>query len=68
MLDGGGSDGVAPGFERPVVVIGGDSLKREVVDAFGFENRGEASFGAAVDGVFLSGGLGKKRGEGDLQV
>ena len=61
MFDGGGTDGVAAGFEGPAVVIGGDSLEGEVGGAFGFENRGEASFGGvAVDGVVLS-GLGKKK-------
>lgn len=75
VVNRGGAESVASGFERPIVVIGGYSLEREVVHAVGFQNSGEASFGAVFYGVVLCGGgdggrggLGKKRGAGDFKV
>ena len=73
VVDRGGTESVASGFERPIVVIGGYSLEREVAHAVGFQNSGEACFGAADYGVVLSGGggrggLGKKGGAGDFKV
>lgn len=75
VVDRGGTESVASGFERPIVVIGGYSPEREVVHAVGFQNSGEASFGGAVYGVVLigggdgvRGGLRKKGGAGDFEV
>lgn len=45
MFDRRGAEGVSSGFERPVVVIGGDLLEGEVVYAVRSEDGGEASFG-----------------------
>lgn len=48
MMNRGGAEDVATGLERPIIVIGGDSLEEEVVDAVGSENVREASFDVVV--------------------
>ena len=52
-------NGVAPGFEGPVVVIGRDSLEGKIGNAVAAQNGGEASHGvggSVFDGVVLGSG------------
>lgn len=65
VINRGGTDDVASGLKRPIVVIGGDFFEGEVLHAVWSENGGEASFGgiAAVAGgeVIVVVVLGRKR-------
>lgn len=66
VIDRGGTEDVAPGLKRPIVVIGGDFFEGEVIHAVWSENGGEASFGgiAAVAGgevIVVVVVLGRKR-------
>lgn len=65
VINRGGTEDVASGLKRPIVVIGGDFFEGEVLHAVWSENGGEASLGGiaavAVGEVVVVVALGRKR-------
>ena len=56
MMNRGSAEDVVARLERPIVVIRGDSLEAEVIDAVGSQNVGEASFNVVGVGVTVGHG------------